>query len=130
MLNPWFLYPGNKQGPLPENCILVTIDVSALYTNINKEEGMEYMRDALDLREEQIVPTEFIIDILKIILISNIFEFDQSLYVQNIGTSMGTTCAPTYANIFMSRIDKLLLNLATSLAAGVNPILALLMIYL
>ena len=41
---------------------------------------------------------------------SNIFTFDNEFWIQLIGTSMGTRVAPTYANLFMGRLEKLLLE--------------------
>ena len=40
----------NSEGPLPENSILVSIDVSALYTNIPQDEGLDIVEQALDER--------------------------------------------------------------------------------
>ena len=41
---------------------------------------------------------------------SNIFKFDEELWIQLIGTSMGTRVAPTYANIFMGKLENILLS--------------------
>ena len=41
---------------------------------------------------------------------SNIFKFDNDFWIQLIGTSMGTRVAPTYANLFMGKLEKLLLE--------------------
>ena len=38
---------------LPKNTILVTMDVSALYTNIPQDEGVECVREVLDERDVQ-----------------------------------------------------------------------------
>ena len=52
------------------------------------------------------VPTGFLTRVLEFILKYNIFEFNQELYQQVIGTAMGTIPAPPYANIFMAnKID-------------------------
>ena len=53
---------------------------------------------------------------LDLVLKYNIFEFDQKLFVQLIGTAMGTVCAPPYANIFMQKIDIMLKNLAKTVS--------------
>ena len=46
-------------------------------------------------------------NLLELVLKNNIFEFDEELFIQLIGTAMGTRPAPSYANIFMARnIDK------------------------
>ena len=97
----------NSKMTLPENAILVSMDVSALYTNIPLSEGLECTREALKRRKNKEVPTEFIIRLLEIVLTYNIFEFNQQLYRQIIGTAMGSRPAPPFANLFMAGIiDK------------------------
>ena len=40
----------------------------------------------------------------------NIFKFNDELWIQLIGTSMGTRVAPTYANIFMGKLEQVMLS--------------------
>ena len=47
---------------------LVTIDVTVLYTNILKIDGMEVMRQALLKRKDQNVCTDFLLDLINIVL--------------------------------------------------------------
>ena len=63
----------NKGPPLPPHAVLVTVDVSALYTNIPQEEGLECVREALYSRNNPKVPTEYIIRLLEVVLKHNIF---------------------------------------------------------
>ena len=96
----------NEEQKLPKNAILVTMDVSALYTNIPQSEGVECVEEELNKRTNPKVPTGFLTRVLEFILKYNIFEFNQELYQQVIGTAMGTRPAPPYANIFMAnKID-------------------------
>ena len=114
----------NENVDVPEGAILVSIDVSALYTNIPQDEGIEAVREVLLERENPEVPTDFLIRLLEIVLKYNIFEFNSELFLQLIGTAMGTRPAVSYANIFMARrIDQQILNLAVQLGEGINPIL-------
>ena len=66
----------NKKVILPENALLVTIDIIGLFTNIPQEEGISTTEEALNERDVQTVPTEFIIAMLTIILENNIFTFN------------------------------------------------------
>ena len=50
----------NKKVILPENALLVTIDIIGLFTNIPQEEGISTTEEALNERDVQTVPTEFI----------------------------------------------------------------------
>ena len=97
-----------KETPLPPNSFPVSIDVVGLYSNIPHKEGIECMQEALNTRSDQSVSTSFLITLLTLVLTLNIFEFDLKLYLQIIGTAMGTKVAPTYANIFMAKYDILI----------------------
>ena len=93
----------NDENKLPDNASLVTIDVKSLFTNIIHKEGIKASREALEERTVKDVPTEFIIRLLEFILKHNIFSFNEELFSQQIGASMGTKPAPEYANIFLAR---------------------------
>ena len=71
------------------------------------------MKEALDKRSDQSVSTGFLITLLTLVLTLNIFKFDVKLFLQIIGTAMGTKVAPTYANIFMAKYDILIQKLGT-----------------
>ena len=108
---------------LPDNVMLVTVDVSALYTNINTTDAIEAVRKALDSREDQTVPTDYIVRLLEMVLKWNIFDFDSQLYKQLIGFAMGTKCAPNVADLFMADIDEKIKALAVSLSPNhISPI--------
>ena len=67
---------------------------------------------------------DFLFRILEIVLKYNIFEFNKDLYIQLIGTAMGSRPAPSYANIFMAnKIDQKISELATRINNGENPLL-------
>ena len=93
----------NIKESLPENAMLVVIDVIGLYTNIPQQEGVQCVREALEERTNSTVPGHYIARLLEIILENSIFEFNQELYRQEVGTSMGTKPAPDYANVFMAK---------------------------
>ena len=106
----------NTCGPQPENSFPVTVDVSALYTNIpthGQIGGLQVFEKALNkssLKEKSETPTIFLLDLLEAVLDGNIFEFDGCLWQQKIGTAMATRVAPTYANLFMGWLEELILN--------------------
>ena len=97
---------------IPPNAILVGIDVTALYTNIGRQDGVKAVKESLETRDNPEVPTDFIVKLLDLILKWNIFEFDEQLYNQLIGCPMGTRMAPNLADIFMATLDKLILEVA------------------
>ena len=63
----------NSEGPLPTNSMLVSIDVSALYTNIPQDEGVEATREALESADVSSIPPYFITRLLELVLKYNIF---------------------------------------------------------
>ena len=93
--------------------ILVTLDVSSLYTNIPNLEGLNAAYGALckdqgvDAQPSHISLMEMLNQVLTI----NSFQFNGTNYLQIGGTAMGTRVAPSYANIFMSYFeDKYVYN--------------------
>ena len=92
---------------LPQDCILLTIDVSALYLNIPQEEGITRILDYFYTHfPDESFPRKSLHNCLKIILQHNIFSFAGKMYKQILGTAMGTKVAPTFANIFMATVEE------------------------
>ncbi|CAH2311540.1 Hypothetical predicted protein [Pelobates cultripes] len=78
------------------------MDVSSLYTVIPHTDGIEAMRQVLS--ESPLYrgpPVEFVLEFLSLILYNNHFRFEDQWYLQVAGTSMGSSMAPMYANVFM-----------------------------
>ena len=97
--------------PLPPNTILVTIDVTSLYTNIPNNEGIEAAIQALSTLPPDTPrpPLPCFTNLLNFILKQNYFLFNNQHYLQTQGTAMGTRMAPSYANIFMASLEKRML---------------------
>ena len=94
---------------LPSQCLLVTSDVTTLSTKIPQEEGMNACKEALNTRNAQDPPTYDAVHLIALILKKNNFSFNEENYVQKHGTAMGTRMAPSFANIFMDKLEKSLL---------------------
>ena len=107
----------NRLETLPtwkEGWLLVTLDVSSLYTNIPHEEGIEACRSVLNQRSVCDPPTEDLCSLIEVILTNNVFGFNNKCYHQVHGTAMGTKMAPAYANLFMSRWEQRFLDTQTT----------------
>ena len=105
---------------LPENIILITIDVKSLYTSIPNDQGIQACLDML--KDHNTLTSEleqYITNILTHILTKNAFTFNDEHFLQIHGTAMGSPMAPTYANIFMAVLEKELLLKAPN---GLIPI--------
>ena len=92
-------------GTTPEGALLVTLDVSSLYTNIPNREGILAIADHLraDPEKQKIGP--HLLKLLELVLHSMSFNFNNDHYLQIGGTAMGTGVAPNYANLFMDRFE-------------------------
>ena len=110
----------NAEGKLPDNAILAALDVSALYTNIPQDMGLDEVETKIENQTD--TPAGFIRRLLEIVLKYNFFEFDSKLYKQEIGTAMGSKPAPDFANIFMSKIDDLMVKMAATISMGTFPL--------
>ena len=95
---------------VPPGSLLVTLDVSSLYTNIPHDEGLEACREALNTRGITDPPTDDVINLINLVLKKNNFSFNDTHYLQKHGTAMGTRMAPSYASLFMGHLEKDLLQ--------------------
>ena len=81
-----------------------------LYTNIPHEDGIKACEEVWEARAVEDPPPQILINLLTLVLKCNNFEFSGKHYLQIQGTAMGTKMAPSYANIFMGRLERLLLQ--------------------
>ena len=92
--------------PLPPSSLLVTLDVSALYSNIPHADGILACKEFLTKKGQ---PPNFVNDICRLIefvLKHNDFSFNKKNFLQMKGTAMGTKMAPSFANIFMACLEE------------------------
>ena len=97
---------------VPYNAILVSMDVTSLYTNIPQEEGIETVCNAYEsfYEGESPIPTQYLKRALELILQENSFRFTGKNYLQTHGTAMGTKMAVAFANIFMGKVESQILE--------------------
>ena len=88
------------------NCILATIDVDSLYTNIDNNLGLQAVKEAFDENPNSKRPDREVLELLKLCLENNDFKFDKDWYLQVSGTAMGKKFAPNYANLAMAKWEK------------------------
>ena len=88
-----FLQKLEKIKNVPNDCLLVTLDVKSLYTNTPNNEGIKAVREAYDNHPNETVVTKVIITFLSLILTLNNFLFTSINYLQIMGCGMGTICA-------------------------------------
>ena len=96
-----------EKTKLPKNTILVSMDVTSLYTNIPQEEGITTVCKAYEefYHENPPIPGRYLREILNLILQENSLQFSGKDYLQTHGTAIGTKIAVAFANIFMAKIE-------------------------
>ena len=82
--------------PLPPGTLMVTLDVSSLYTNIPHEEGIKTCEEFLNQRELLVPSTADLCHLVRLLLTMNCFLFNKNHYLQVHGTAMGTPMEPSY----------------------------------
>ena len=92
---------------ISNDAILCTLDVTSLYTNIPNDEGINAVGNTLFRnRDPSENPTNHsLCNLLRLVLTTNNFEFDNKHFLQVGGTAMGTKLAPSFANIFMGDFE-------------------------
>ena len=109
-----FLRKQDALGPLHPDTLLVSMDVTSLYTNIPHQDGIQACEEEVwETRTNKDPPTETLIKLLTLVLKCNNFEFNGKHYLQVQATAMGTKMAPAYANIFMGRLENQLVMSVT-----------------
>ena len=85
---------------------LATIDVTALYTSIPHQAGLEAVEWALLNSEGVAASKVFLMELLHFCLYHGYFQSEDEFFLQIAGTSMGFSGAPSYANLFMSKFEN------------------------
>ena len=90
-----------RELKVSEQCILFCCDVESLYTNVPTSDGLRCVSEAFLRHPNPQRPDLSILTLLKLFLSSNEFMFDDQLWLQVNGVSMGCCFGGSYANIFL-----------------------------
>ena len=91
---------------LEQEYILVTGDITSLYTNMNIDRSLHCVNEIFKLYPDTSRPDKHILELLEISLHYNDFNFNNKFYLQTMGTAMGKRFAPALANIYLLEFDK------------------------
>ena len=94
-----------KNIHLEPDDLLVTIDVSSLYTNIPHTEGITAINKMMEETSTDILLKMFISNPTYQVLTINYFDINDQLFEQKQGTAMDTRMAPNYAIILMHYLE-------------------------
>ncbi|UYV73413.1 hypothetical protein LAZ67_10003098 [Cordylochernes scorpioides] len=97
---------------ITENSRLVSFDVESLYTSIPHDEAIAKISEFLNAHPNLplSIPKEALIDLLKLCLSFNYFNYKNQYYKQIKGLPMGNPISSALANIFMNNIDQLIID--------------------
>ncbi|CDR48584.1 RHTO0S18e03334g1_1, partial [Rhodotorula toruloides] len=93
------------QLPLHEEIWLITADIQSMYTNLPTTEGIDIMNWLGREHYQSKDIGNFIGEATSFVLENNYLSFQDQVYHQTDGTAMGTSMAPTYANLFVAAFE-------------------------
>lgn len=92
-------------GTLPNTAVIVIADAVSMYTNIDTTHGIETLKAWLTLHKADLpksFPHGMVLAATELIMTYNVFQFDDTFWLQISGTAMGTPVACTFATIYYS----------------------------
>ena len=96
--------------------LLVSFDVSSLFTNVPVPEAVEVIREMLrrdpKLSERTTLDADTIADLLSLCLKSTYFRYNSCYYEQKEGAAMGSPVSAVVANLYMEHFEQIALNSA------------------
>jgi len=95
---------------IPDSHLLVTGDITSLYTNMNIDRILKTVEEIFDKYPDNSRPSLEILKLLEITLKGNDFAFNNEFYLQTCGTAMGKKYAPALANIYLQYFDFMAMN--------------------
>ena len=95
---------------IDNNCLLVTGDITALYTNMNIDRTLTVTEHALTNNPDPTRPDRELMELLELTMKNNDFTFNKEIFLQIFGTAMGKPYAPSLANIYLIDFDDKAMN--------------------
>ena len=83
-----------------------TIDVDGLDPNILHDEGLAFVKDFFEVRVDNPITTDTLIELAELVLKNTIFEFSDKTYKQIRGTVISTKFASPYAVLFIAALEE------------------------
>ena len=97
---------------VPENSLLITADVDALYPSIPTPDGIDIVMKYLNTSPHftDLNKPPHLRRALLLVLTNNYVEFNDKYYLQKSGTAMGTPVAVCYASLFLAALEEPLIK--------------------
>lgn len=91
-----------------EQIWLVTGDVTSFYTNVSVTDTIDRLKkDLLSVENDNGIPPAAVPLLLEAVMGANCFQFDQTFFRQVNGIAMGTSCAPSFANVNLGYLERM-----------------------
>ena len=101
-----FLRRLEEMGPMEKDEFMFTMDIVALYPMVPREKAEAAMRKNLEGRKIKTIPTEEVMELGKMVLDGNEFQFEGENYIQREGTAIGSKLGKNYACTYMGEWEK------------------------
>ena len=100
-----FINKIDRIADIPENDILLSADVVGPQLSIPHKPGLKALKNDVEKREQEHIPTKKLINMAESVVKNNFFEFNGSAKQQISGAVIGKKYAPTYACIYMDGVE-------------------------
>ena len=94
-----------RLGQLPPTAVVVTADAVSMYTNIDLDHCLLVLQRWFELHATELpagFPIRMILKSVRLVMFNNVFQFDDTYWLQLVGTAMGTSVACMIATIYFS----------------------------
>ena len=97
-----------------EGEILVSFDVTSLYTNVPIKDTLVIIKDLLekdaDLQKKTKIPPDSLLEIIEFLLTRTWFKFNEKFLTQTDGVAMGGPASSVVAELYMQHHDEVALR--------------------
>ena len=97
-----------EEEKFDDECFLFTVDFKSLYTNIPVQHAIELMKELVLEYKNVLTNSDFVIELLELVLKNSLMEFRGEYFQQIFGIIMGTNVAPILANLYLAKLEKFL----------------------
>ena len=100
-----------KNIEIPNDHIMLSLDVTSLFTNIPLELLIKgVVKRYPTIMQKYNIPLDDIIGIIKFLMDNTFFQFDNEFYQQTYGSPMGSPVSPIFADIVMTDLEEECIN--------------------
>ena len=91
---------------VPPGARLFTADAVSMYTNIPTHRALMFIGRYLRKEKFPEIPTEALMEALRLVMTHNVFTFGDTTWLQTTGTAMGTPPAPPWATLYYALCEQ------------------------